>query len=384
VRRSRGDVLEWVEDPWDPTSSSTIDEFEEVHRAGRSPLRWLLAIVAVVVVAAAVAAGFGLLWLARQVNPAGEPGDRVVFTVADGETVEDVAIRLRLEGIIENVSVFQWYVDRRGGIDLQPGDYTIREGEALGEVIDILSTSPAETFTRVTFIEGSTLQEMAVRLEERMPQMSAEEFVRVATSGEIRSALQPPEVTSLEGLLFPDTYQIAGSEDEADVVSRMVRQMERVAAQLELEAADRILYRPGFTAYQALTVASMIEEEARLSEERPKISRVIYNRLNIGEPLGIDAVVLYGAPGVPRDQFGTALEFVRQTDSPYNSREKVGLPPTPISSPGRASIEAALAPSAGEWLYYVVMDEEGRHEFNVDPAAHQAAVERAQAAGLTN
>jgi UPF0755 protein len=384
MRRSRGNVLDWVEDPWDPTELSTIDEFEEVHRAGRSPLRWALAALAMVVLVVAVAGGLGLLWLARQVNPAGEPGDRIVFNVAEGESIDDVAIRLRLEGIIENVSVFQWYVDRRGGIDLQPGNYTIREGEALGEVIDILSTSPAETFTRVTFPEGSTLEQMGARLEERMPQLSAEEFVRVATSGDIRSALQPPEITSLEGLLFPDTYQIAGSEDEADVVQRMVLQMERVAAQLDLEVADQILFRPGFTAYQALTVASMIEEEARLADERPKIARVIYNRLNINMALGIDAVVLYGAPDVPRNQFGAALEFVRQTDSPYNSRDKVGLPPTPISAPGRASIEAALAPTTGEWLFYVVMDEDGRHEFNVDPAAHAAATERARAAGLTN
>jgi UPF0755 protein len=132
------------------------------------------------------------------------------------------------------------------------------------------------------------------------------------------------------------------------------------------------------TPYQALIVASLVEAEAKVPEDRAKIARVIYNRMAQGMTLGIDATVLY-AIGERTDSLTNSQ---LQTDSPYNTRLKAGLPPTPINSPGQASIEAALNPAEGDWLYYVLTDTEGHHYFTDSYSDFQRAVKDAQDRGV--
>jgi len=205
------------------------------------------------------------------------------------------------------------------------------------------------------------------------------------------SAFRPQGVTSLEGLLFPDTYQVSNADNEPQVVERMVTLMERVANQEDIETKAAI---QGRTPYEVLIVASMIEKEAKLDEDRPKIARVIYNRLYLGMPLQIDATLLYGQPR------GTSPSAMRDVDTPYNTYMHTGLPPTPIANPGRASIQAALNPSANPsvgdpicqvlpdptqnciYLYYVLANEQGGHAFAVTLEQHEANVQRARDLGL--
>jgi UPF0755 protein len=136
--------------------------------------------------------------------------------------------------------------------------------------------------------------------------------------------------------------------------------------------------RFNLTPYEVLIVASLIEEETKVDSERPMVARVIYNRLSQGIPLGIDATSRYEAELAGRDR--EDLDF--ESDSPYNTRRIAGLPPTPIASPGRASIAAALSPAEGPWTYYVLEDAEGNHFFTDSNSEFLAAKERCREAGL--
>jgi len=258
----------------------------------------------------------------------------------------------------------------------------------MGDVMAVLATPPAATFTKVTFPEGFTVAQIGRRLQERTLRLDAERFVEEASAWQDPVLLRPADVTSLEGLLFPDTYQVSGDESETQVIVRMLRLMERVARQENLAESRRLV---GLDPYEVLIVASMIEREAKLEEERAIIARVIYNRLELGMPLQIDATLYYGAAP------GASFSELKALDTPFNTYLRKGLPPTPIANPGRASIRAALAPAANpssgdalcvgaprpcRYLYYVLADDKGRHAFSATLAQHEANVAAAIAAGI--
>ena len=272
----------------------------------------------------------------------------------------------------------------------------------MGNVLGRLRTPPGQTYTKVTFPEGFTLSRMADRLDSSVPRLTAEGFMVAATDGSLRSPFQPPGVTSLEGMLFPDTYQVSNAECEGQVIERMFALMERVVDQEDIVNRSRAL---GVTPYEALIVASMIEREAKVPEDRAKIARVIYNRLGLSQLdpdnptlLQIDATVLYGADLAGLDPNSSFAEL-RVVDGPYNTYTRPGLPPTPIANPGRASIAAALNPApnppAGDpicaelaeptncaYIYYVIADEDGRHVFASEQWQHERNVELARQAGI--
>jgi len=385
-----GDVVtDWVNDPWDEPRAWPDDDMEEVPRDWS---RWKrpLVIVSGVAVALILVVGAAGWWFLSQLNPSGDPGDPVNFTIVEGDTLSSVSNRLEEQDFIKNATIFRWYVSRQGDIELVPGYYLIRPMDDAGNILRTLRTPPSQTFVNVTFPEGFTLTQMATRLSEQMTFMTPDDFMTAATDGSIRSAYQPDDVVSLEGLLFPDTYQVSGDDTEAAVIQRLVAMMERVGRQENLENAKQLV---GYSPYQALIVASMIEKEAKVEEDRAKIARVIYNRLAARMNLEIDATLLYQAD--PNLTFAQ----LREIDSPYNTYMKRGLPPTPIANPGRASIKAALNPAPAptaddeacqglarnqecDYFYYVLIDEDGRHKFATTYEQHLVNVEEARAKGL--
>lgn len=383
------DERSWHADAWDEADEIDISLLER-PRHQRQRIKWFVYALAFLGIAGVIAGGLTGLWYSEQVNPQGEPGDPISFTINEDDTLETVGLRLEEEGLIESAGVFDWYVDHHGGLELTPGYYQLRPNDHMGNIMRVLRTPPSETFTKVTFPEGFTIERMALRLEEKISRLTALEFEAAASNGVVRSIYQPEGVTSLEGMMFPDTYQISNGETEAEVVRRMVRLMERVGSQLNLEERAAQL---GVTPYQILIIASIIEREARLSEDRPKIARVIYNRLFIGMPLQIDATLLYRQPP------GSSPTALRDVDTPYNTYMYTGLPPTPIANPGRASIEAALSPSLNPslgdplcvalppetpcvYLFYVLATEDGGHAFAATFEQHEANVAAAREKGL--
>jgi UPF0755 protein len=159
------------------------------------------------------------------------------------------------------------------------------------------------------------------------------------------------------------------------VLLLLVAQLDQVMTELDVASAQE---RFNLTPYEVLIAASLIEEETKVDEERPMVARVIYNRLSQGIPLGIDATSRYEAELAGRDR--ESIDF--ESDSPYNTRRNAGLPPTPIAAPGRASIEAALNPAEGPWIFYVLEDAEGNHFFTDSNSEFLAAKERCRQAGL--
>jgi UPF0755 protein len=395
------EVLEtygWNEDPWD--NSLGVGEVEQLRTQTRAA-RWVVFGAMVLSIALILGGGLYGWWYIRQANPAGEAGAVVPFTVVEGDTLRSVSDRLEAEGIITNAGFFRSYANDNGGLDaIEPGLYLLRPGDHVGNILSRLRTSPSETTTRITFPEGFTLQQMANRLEanENLPQFSAAAFMEQANDPTIVSAFRPAGVTSMEGLLFPATYEVSNADSERQVIERMAQNMEYVGDQLGITSPDVA----GFTPYEILIIASMIEREAKTEVDRPLIARVIYNRLALGMRLEIDATAIYGAPpemkppAVEPDDMD--IDAMVALNTPWNTYFLPRLPPTPIANPGRASIEAALHPApdvsdgsplcAGlgaeqcRYLYYVVKDQQGNHVFAVTAEQHAANVEAARAAGL--
>ncbi len=378
----------WRTDSWDnPLVVSEMSVSREPP--DRPELRRLFRLVIPVMITFALVVGALGLWYVRQVNPSGIAEVASTFTVNEGESLDSVSKRLQAQGLIANAWVFRFYVARHGGLDLESGYYSIKADDHMGNVMRILRTPPSQTYAQVTFPEGYTIAQIGQRLSENT-RLDAAKFIEVAESGTIRSDYQPDSVNSLEGLLFPDTYQVSGSQSEAQMAERMADLMERVGRQEELGKSQA---KVGYTPYQVLIVASMIEREAKVNDDRAKIARVIYNRLNRKMLLQIDATLMY------KQDPNLTFADLKVVDTPYNTYLHKGLPPTPIANPGRASIHAALNPAPNpapgdaicknlpeptncEYLYYVVADATGKHVFAATLAQHQVNVEKARQAGL--
>jgi UPF0755 protein len=385
-------AVDWLRDPWDD-----VDRTGTVERLRRQtrPIKWIVYTVMVLGVVGILIAGAVGWWYVGKLNPAGAPGDVQSFTIVAEDDLVSVSERLEEQGLISDAGVFQWYAKREGGLEIQPGYYEIRPDDHMGNVLGRLRTPPGQTYTKVTFPEGFTVEQMAERLDTSVERMRADDFLSAAANPDITSAWRPPGVTSLEGLLFPDTYQVSNAESEGQVIERMIALMERVGRQEDIEEGAAVL---GRTPYEILVIASLIEREAKVPEDRAKISRVIHNRLFVGMKLQIDAALLYGRDLAGLDP-ATPFSELRTIPGPYNTYLNPGLPPTPIANPGRASIEAALHPAPNPppgdpicrdlpepsdcfYFFYVLADEDGSHVFSATPEQHEQNVARARAAGL--
>jgi UPF0755 protein len=318
-------------------------------RAGRGPLIILLVVLVL------AAGGFGLY---RYAVGASGPTRPVSLEIAEGSTAADVGRLLEDREVIRSALAFRISAQIRGfGSDIQAGSYRLTTNMPIAGVFDILEAGPIVDTVSLTVPEGLDLSEIAATVGESLG-LDAGRFEREATSG--RYALDPylPEGTeTLEGFLFPKTYEF-GTEglDEATVIERLLAQFESEASTLDWGATEEL----GLTPYETVIVASLIEREARVAQDRAKISAVIHNRLAEEMPLQIDATVQYALPEGNRELTFEDYEF----ESPYNTYLRPGLPPTPIASPGLASLEAALNPADANFLYFVVIDPEtGRHAF---------------------
>ena len=357
------------------------------HRPSIGPLpRWGIVLVLVLF---SLLVGYRLFmdWVSDQMTPVGLPGADVEFVIVEGWTTNDVVAALGDVGVIDNPAMFRqwlrcpkairWLIDCDPGIDysFQAGDYVLREHLSFPVAVSVLDLGPLpEEVIRVTVPEGLTIEQMIARLLRDMPLFEEEELRAALISDRLAWEHYPTDLPFrlLEGLLFPDTYQLdeATVGDELGLLLRMHRQFLKVVADLDLVERAASL---GLTPYEAVVVASLIEEEALLDVDRVRISRVIQNRLAAGWRLGIDASTRYAVgktAGEPLD------EVDLDTVSLWNTRVIVGLPPTPIAAPGRASLEAAVAPEPGAWLYYVRTDEGGimgAHTFAVTAAEFEVA-----------
>ncbi|MGY1689703.1 endolytic transglycosylase MltG [Geodermatophilus sp. SYSU D01105] len=351
------------------------------RRSGRGRRRSPLAAILSLVVLGGLVAGivFGGKALINLVNPpsedfAGQGTGSVEVRIAVGDTLSDIARTLVDDGVIASVGPFVEAAESEpAATGIQPGVYAMRSQMSGAAALDLLLDPATRLFSRVTIPEGFTVQAVLQRLAEAT-QTPVEELQAAAADP---AALGLPAYAngSLEGYLFPATYDFTPDDEPVDMLRAMVGEFTETANGMQLEQRAAAA---GRSVHDIVTVASMVQSETRLDEERANVAQVVYNRLDQGIALGIDATLAYGLQKNGNELTVDDL----QTDSPYNTRTRPGLPPTPISSPGEASLEAALAPTTGDLLYYVLESQDGRHFFTADYAEFQAARERCASAGL--
>jgi UPF0755 protein len=353
------------------SADDSLDDASSELPPARHRRRTVRTVLGVLLVCVLVVAVVGALWFRRQVDPPGPPGEEVVFEIPTGTSTNAIGDLLEAEGIIESAFVWKnWYVRVKGIGPFEAGTYNLRERSSIDDVVAALDDGPAPPpFLEVTVPEGLTVPEVLQRLvdaEGRTEPFELAELEQVLDSGQVRSAHQPVGQPSMEGFLFPDTYRFEPDVDAVTVLKTLVGETDAVLTELDVASAPS---RFNLTPYEIMVVASLIEEETRVDAERGKVARVIYNRLRDGIPLGVDATSRYEAELAGRDR--DDIDF--ESTSPYNTRRIPGLPPTPIASPGRASIEAALNPADGPWIYYVLADEEGNHFFTESASEFERA-----------
>ncbi len=317
------------------------------------------------------------------------PGLEVDLEIPSGSTARNIGTLLEAAGIIASSVEFVDEVSVRDLTSaLKAGQYHLTTGMGIDAVLDELVKGPVggETF-RLTLIEGLWIDEVIASLV-RQTDFTAEELTEPLLTGRVTSNLMPESVggerlSDWEGLLFPDTYEFFTDVSADAVVGTLVSTMETRVAAVDWSRLESLGFvdNPDTVSneaiYDALIVASLIEAEAKLDKDRPLISSVIYNRLEIGQGLNIDAALVYakGERGVP-------LAEDKEIDSLYNTYKYAGLVPTPISTIRRASLEAAADPADTNFYYYVVVDFDGSHGFSTTLDEHNAKVAKARADGV--
>lgn len=333
-----------------------------VRRRGLRALRIVLAGAAVLVAAAAA------FW--AQVRPIGpSSAQRRTIVIPRGASARHITQLLADAGLVRSAWAALVTARALGVADrLQHGEYALSPGQSTAQILRAIAAGE-QVRHRITVPEGYTVVQVADLLAGE-GLVDRDRFLHLALhSGRAlgRPTLAGLPIDSLEGYLFPDTYQFTRGLDEAAVLARFLDRFDEAIGP-DLRAAARAR---GLSLHQLLTVASMVEREARAPDERPVVAAVIYNRLARGMRLEIDATVLY-AMGTHKPSL-TAADLA--VDSPYNTYRREGLPPGPIANPGLAAIAAAASPADVPYLYYVLRPD-GRHHFSRTLEEHLDAVRR--------
>lgn len=338
----------------------------------------LLVVVALfVIVSGAVVWGTSYYDDCKEPPPATE--EVVGFEVPEGASGQDVVAALYRAGLIRCDGFVGNLLLRGTGKanDIRAESYELTTGMSLDEILAVITAKPERVPTvRLTIPEGLRIRStypgersIASVVQEQLG-IPAGRFADLAESGDlVLPPYLPAGAGTAEGFLFPETYQLVKKGLKAeDVLDRLLAQFDAEAKDLPWANAKEL----GLSDYEIVVLASMIERETAVAKERPLVAGVIYSRLREGMTLGIDATLLYDDP-TPDGKLSTPdLE----TDTRYNTRINAGLPPTPIASPGRASLLAALQPETTDFLYYVLCPPDGDsvHRFAVTYDQHLANV----------
>jgi peptidoglycan lytic transglycosylase G len=302
-------------------------------------------------------------------DPGNGSGEAIV-TVPQGASASDVADLLTKNDVVSNGTLFEWRLKLAGKTgDILPGRYVLAHNMSYGTAIDRLTSSGGKI--NVTIPEGEDRTQIAATIKDLG---LSGDYLAASKSSEgfdpSKYGAQNPK--SLEGFLFPATYQLDPGSSVDQFVSDQLQAFQQNIAGVNMSYAKS----KNLTVYDVLTIASMIDKEVQVPSERPLVAAVIYNRLHRGMPLGIDATTRFEF----HNYTGEITESQLKSPSPYNTRINAGLPPTPIGNPGLAAIQAAAHPAKVNYLYYVLKaNGNGQHcftasgaEFNQLVAAYDA------------
>ena len=329
-------------------------------RRRRGPGR-VIALGALVVIVAAIA------WFANSLFQPfkGDGSERVTVTIPRGSSLSQIADILEREGVVEDAGFFQLRARLAGHSgDLRPGSYELRKDMSFTAAIDALQEGVPPNVVRVAIPEGLSRKEIRP-----LTKGLRGNYTRASRhSRELDPAhYKAPRSATLEGFLFPSTYELKKGRPVKALVNEQLAQFKRNFGRVDLGYARR----KNLTPYDVLIIASLIDREAMVAKERRLIASVIYNRLHEGIPLGIDATVRFFTGNWKRPLRQSEID----NPNPYNTRVHAGLPPGPIGNPGLASIKAAAHPAKTKYLFYVVkVNSCGEHRFAKTDAEFQAYV----------
>jgi UPF0755 protein len=338
------------------------------RRRKRRGMGCLAVVVALAVLAgggfAAYTLGYGFLkrTFAPPADYSGPGTGSVVVQVHSGDTAADIGQTLVKADVVKSVDAFTEAA--RGNAksrSIQVGFYRLKHKMPAAAALGVLVNPANMVQASVTIPEGYTVEQIVARLAHDTD--LSRKDLRDALHGSI--GLPSYAHGNPEGYLFPATYEVAPDATAASVLTAMVDRYKQEAAKLDLSARAEKL---GYSAHDVMVVASLVQSEARLKRDFPKVSRVIYNRLGHHMKLQLDSTVHYavGSDGT----VGTS-NAERSSSSPYNTYKHLGLPPTPISAPGEEAIKAALDPAQGSWLYFVTTNPDtGLTKFATTYAEH--------------
>ncbi len=335
-------------------------------------------LVAVLAGVAAFVALFFALVLPRlgQGSNTNEPqvaaGQEVEVTIPDGSSTANIASILQQAGVISDSSSFLQEVQKQNADQkLKSGTYSLLTGSSVSNVIDQLMAGPNSTASTLQVPEGYTVAQVAALVEEKFGISSGDFIAQAKASNYVADYpfLSEAANDSLEGFLFPKTYDFAGQTVTADSIIRaMLDQYQAEVATLDLDTARQTLearYGRSFTNYDVLTMASIIEKEALTDDDRPLVSSVFYNRIAASMPLQSDATLAYT---LGREV--TADDLTQ--DDPYNTYTNMGLTPTPVCNPGLASLTAAANPDDTGYYYFYITS--SVHAFSETYEQHQQVI----------
>jgi UPF0755 protein len=316
---------------------------------------------------------------AKLEQPAGTDDTPVTFTISPGETVIQIATRLQEQGLVVDAELFRRYVQyHEMDTTIEAGEFTLRQTMTIPEVAEALQRGLIAE-QEVTIQEGLRLEQVAaaVAAQTTIPE---DEFLTLVTTGWRDAGLAydflaeiPPGAT-LEGFLFPETYRLPEETTALDLLNRMLQTFDaRVTPEMRAAGTAHDM-----TFYELMAMASIVEREAVLDEERPFIASVYFNRWNSDWLLNADPTVQYGMASQPgwTGEWWPQLtpEDYQAVVSPYNTYLNLGLPPSPICSPGLLSIEAAAYPADTDFFYFLAdcTKNDGSHLFAVNEEQHLA------------
>lgn len=342
--------------------------FRSKHKV-RPKRRWrLIALSILLFLLVAFAAAAAILYRTYQENlkPLSTSKTALTVVIAPGSTNAEIADLLEAKGIIRSDWAFEWYLRThpvRGG--LQAGTYDLSADKSVSEIINILSGGKIAIDEPVTILPGKRLDQVRSALIRAGFSEQQVDAALEPTQYENHPALSAkPATASLEGYLYPETFQKTAATTAKEIVMLSLNEMSRYLTP-ELRQA---FIAQGLTPHQAIIIGSIVEQEVGKNTDRAQVAQVFLKRYKIGMPLGADPTAIYGA--VINDQDSTIAAAIAY-DSPYNTRIHAGLPPGPIGNVSVASLKAVAFPAATDWLYFVAGDD-GTTHFSKTIQEHEA------------
>ncbi|MGM9978283.1 MAG: endolytic transglycosylase MltG [Clostridium sp.] len=308
--------------------------------------------------------------------------EKIKITVDEGESFYSILDELSSTGALKNKEVIKLNLklDKKNNINLVPGEYEINTNVTLKELIKILET---EDFSKnrisVTIPEGYDIEEIANLFKEN-GLFSKDDFLNAVKNHELPSYVKKDDKKkyNLEGYLFPNTYFLDKDISPDEVISLMISEFEKTLEKVEKETGVTVKEEE---IEKIITIASLVEEEAELDEERDLVSSVIYNRLEKGMKLEFCSTINY-AWG---EHLPQVLNKHLEIDSPYNTYKNEGLPVGPITNPGEKSIIAAVKPAQTDYLYFMLLyNQGGKHHFSNNGAEHEKVKHEEEAKAKAN